>query len=876
MRFLIALFLLRNTRKTDSLPAARSAVVPLRLAPPKAAFALLRNTRKTDSLRLPMAKKGSRKGAEPQRKSVMRKEEFLAAWSRHSGGPLLRNTRKTDSLRRHWLACSSPIWWCAFALSSALLAQTNFTGGPALDTEIAQAVKEGQIPGAVVVVGHDGQVVYQKAYGYRALVPEKEVMTLDTIFDAASLTKVIATTSCLMKLVEEGKIRISDRVTQYLPEFQGGKSELTLRHLLTHFSGLRPDLDLKPEWSGYATGIHKALAEKSVSPPNTKFVYSDINFILLGEIVRKVSGETLPEYAHEKIFAPLGMIDTMFLPPPALLPRIAPTEVLPGDTKPLRGIVHDGTTRFMGGIAGHAGLFTTAADLSKFAEMMLGLGARNGVRVFSPVTVRTFTAPQTPAGQPVLRGLGWDIDSPFSGNRGDLYPVGSYGHTGFTGTSVWMDPATNSYVILLTNSVHPTRRPAITSLRGRVANIAVAGLNVDAPAAKESFSHRAAAETASPRNERVLTGLDVLAAEKFASLKGKRVGLITNHTGLDRDGKRNIDLMVAAGVNLKVLFSPEHGFAGKEDHPNVSSTKDAATGLPVISLYGATMRPTAEMMHGIDTLVFDIQDVGARFYTYSCTMAYSLEEAAKQHVSYVVLDRPNPITGEHVEGPVIDPDLHSFVGCLAEPVRHGMTMGELAKMKNDELDVTADLRVVAMKNWHREDWFDSTGLTWIDPSPNMRSLNAALLYPGLGMMEGGKVYSVGRGTDAPFEQIGAEWIRGAELAAYLNARQIPGIRVYATRFTPASSNFAGKLIDGVRFVITDRDTFGSTRFGIELASALEKLYPGKMKWDADLKLTGNRALLKAIQSGDDPRALEQMGDGALQQFRQRRARYLLY
>jgi uncharacterized protein YbbC (DUF1343 family)/CubicO group peptidase (beta-lactamase class C family) len=773
----------------------------------------------------------------------------------------------------------SPVWLLIAGLlgTGALFAESVFTAGPALDAAIEQAVKEDQIPGAVLLIGHDGKVVYQKAYGWRSLTPEKEPMTLDTIFDAASLTKVVATTSCIMKLVEDGKLRMADRVTQYLPEYQAGRSDITVKQLLTHFSGLRPDLDLKPEWSGYEEGILKALIDKPTSLPGTRFVYSDINFILLGEIVHQLTHETLPQYAQEKIFGPLGMTDTMFLPPPSLASRIAPTEVVARGEPPLRGVVHDETTRFMGGVAGHAGLFTTAADLSKFAQMMLGMGTREGVRIFSPLTVRTFTSPETPAENPVIRGYGWDIDSPFAGNRGELFPVGSYGHTGFTGTSLWIDPSTNSYVILLANSVHPNRRPPITSLRARVASAAAAGLNVDSAPGSVVLSQRPRTIPALTRNAEVLTGLDVLAQDNFHALTGKRVGLVTNHTGLSRDGKRNIDLMLAAGVNLKALYSPEHGIAGKEDHENIGNTKDAVSGLPVYSLYsGPNRRPSEEMLKGIDLLVFDIQDVGTRFYTYTCTMANAMQEAANRKIPFMVLDRPNPITGTRVEGPVLDPELKSFIGCDVMPVRHGMTMGEMARMINDSQQPKADLQVIAMQNWQRGDWFDSTGLPWVDLSPNMRSLNAALLYPGIGMLEGGKVYSVGRGTDAPFEQIGAEWIHGRELATYLNTRQIPGIRVYPTRFQPTGSNFAGKMIEGVRFVITNREVFDSCGFGIELGVALAKLYPGKMNWAADEKLTGNKTVLKGMEAAEDPALIAHTYSEDLQRFMQRRKNYLLY
>lgn len=768
------------------------------------------------------------------------------------------------------------------AVSTAVLyAQASFPGAASVDEQINLAVQDGLIPGAVLVVGHDGQVVYRQAYGNRALIPAREPMTIDTIFDAASLTKVVATTSSVMKLFEQGKIRLDDPVTKYLPEFQGGHSPITVRNLMTHFSGLRPDLDLRPAWSGYETGIHRALSDQPAGPPGIRFVYSDINFILMGEIVHRLSGQMLSNYARANIFEPLGMKDTMFQPPPALRPRIAPTEIDPDTGRPLRGVVHDETSRFMGGVAGHAGMFTTADDLAKFAQMLIDRGQANGLTLFTPLTIQKFTTPESPADQPILRGLGWDIDSPFSSNRGDLFPIGSFGHTGFTGTSVWIDPTSRTYVILLTNVVHPQRGKSLSSLRSRVATTVAASYGITAPSVTLTGYNETIVGPGLHRiiepNSQVLTGLDVLAKENFAPLQGRRIGLITNHTGLSRDGKRNVDLMLAAGVKVVTLFAPEHGFLGVEEQPNVADSTDPSTGLPIISLYqGSRRRITSEMLKGIDALVYDTQDAGARFYTRSCTMLYGMEEAAKKHLPFYVLDRPNPITGVHVEGPILDTDLESFVGCFGVPLRHGMTFGELANMANSEQKLGVDLHVVQMQGWNRGDWFDSTGLAWINTSPNIRSLNAALLYPGVAMLEASKNYSVGRGTDAPFEQIGADWIQGRELASFLNSRYIPGIRVYPTRFRPTASNFAGKTIEGIRFVITDRNSFDSTRFGLELGYALEKLYPGKIPWEENRFLIGNHEVLAACQAASDPRTIVQNMEDSLAAFLKRREKYLLY
>jgi uncharacterized protein YbbC (DUF1343 family)/CubicO group peptidase (beta-lactamase class C family) len=771
--------------------------------------------------------------------------------------------------------------WCALFAAASLHAQ-SFTGAAAVDQAINQAIEQGRIPGAVLLIGHDGQVIYRKAYGKRALLPRPEDMTLDTIFDCASLTKVIATTSSVMKLFEQGKFRLNDKITDYIPEFQGGKSDITIRNLLTHFSGLQPDVPLKDPWTGYDTGIKLACTFKPGGPPATRYVYSDINFILLGELVHRLSGKMLNEYARENVFEPLGMKDTMFQPPASLIPRIAPTERWPVKTgQPLRGVVHDPTARNMGGVAGHAGLFSTADDLARFAQMMINGGELNGVRIFSALTVDKFTEPQSPPDQTILRGLGWDIDSPQSGNRGELFPIGSFGHTGFTGTSIWIDPSTKTYVILLANSVHPDLRPAITPLRNKIATIVAANVGITEKRVTVTGYNEtmpaAGGRRVIGRNGSTLTGLDVLAADKFSLFAGKRIGLITNHTGFTREGKRNIDAMRAAGVKIQALFSPEHGFVGAEDRAGIQDTTDPATGITVYSLYGKTTRPTSEMLKGLDALVYDIQDVGVHFYTYETTMAYAMEEAAKAGVAFYVLDRPNPITGVKVEGPFLDAANKSFVGYMAgEPVRHGMTIGELAKMFNEENKLGANLTVVQMKDWSRGDWFDSTGLSWINPSPNMRSLNAAMLYPGVCFLESPKNLSVGRGTDAPFEQIGADFIGGRELAAYLNGRQIPGVRVYPISFTPTESNFKGTRVEGVRFQIINREAMDAGRLGMELVAAIEKLYPGKVDFALSKRIIGSNDIIQRLKAGEDPRNLDTLMQDDVEAFLAKRAKYLLY
>jgi uncharacterized protein YbbC (DUF1343 family) len=384
------------------------------------------------------------------------------------------------------------------------------------------------------------------------------------------------------------------------------------------------------------------------------------------------------------------------------------------------------------------------------------------------------------------RGLGWDINTSFSTNRGDLFPLGSFGHTGFTGTSIWIDPASQMFVIFLSNRVHPNGKGDVGSLRGRVASI-VAGAVNDATAVTRARaqlsryyeqligSQALTFVTAGRSNDaKVLTGIDVLERDGFKQLQGLRVGLVTNHTGRDREGQQTIDaLHKAPGVSLVALFSPEHGI--RVSPMRGVGFQDEQTGLPIHSLYGESRRPRPEQLKELGAIVYDIQDIGARFYTYISTLGYVMEEAAKAHVPVFVLDRPNPIGGLDVEGPLADADKLSFTGYHSIPVRHGMTVGELARLYNQERKLGCDLRVIKMEGWRRGMWFDATNLTWVNPSPNMRSLTEATLYTGIGLLETTNV-SVGRGTDTPFELVGAPWIDGPGLAAYLNGRQIPGAR----------------------------------------------------------------------------------------------------
>ncbi len=741
------------------------------------------------------------------------------------------------------------------------------------------------------MVGHDGQVIYRKAYGSRSLEPRREPMTLDTIFDLASLTKVIVTTTAVMQLVEQGKVRLNDPVAKYLPEFaQNGKADITVRQLLTHYSGLEPDLDLKTAWEGKETAYRMAFAETPQDAPGSKFAYSDINFIVLGALVERVSGETLDEYAARHIFVPLKMMHTRFVPPLALragwIGKIAPTQYDENEHM-LRGVVHDPTARRMGGVAGQAGLFSTGDDLAKFAQALLN----GGGGILSALSVQKMTRPEQPPSAPVLRGFGWDIDSPFSSNRGDLLPVGGFGHTGFTGTSMWIDPTTQTYIILLTNAVHPRGKGNAIALRSKVATAVAAALPLTT-SEKESLrwesitgynEAQSAARRMSVRNGSVKNGIDVLEEHAFDVLqvagRKKRIGLVTNQTGVDADGRRTIDVLAgAAGVSLEAIFSPEHGVTGTLDTTDINNSKDAATGVPVYSVYGATdaaRRPAADVMKSLDAVVIDIQDAGTRFYTYETTLGYFLEAAAKVGIELTVLDRPDPITGSFVQGPVSDAGHESFTNYWTMPVRHGMTVGELAKMFNAERNIDAKLTVVAMEGWQRGDWFDSTGLGWVNPSPNLRSVTEAALYPGVALIEGTNV-SVGRGTDTPFELVGAPWIKSKELAAYLNGRGIAGVRFVPVTFTPTASAHAGQKCEGINISLVERNALDAPELGIELASALRTLYPTDFKMERMADLLVNQAAYDGLVAGRDPRRIAQDWQDELEKFQLLRQKYLIY
>jgi uncharacterized protein YbbC (DUF1343 family)/CubicO group peptidase (beta-lactamase class C family) len=759
----------------------------------------------------------------------------------------------------------------------------------AIDAAVEESISRGELPGAVVLVGSRDRVVFRKAYGSRAILPAREPMTVDTVFDVASLTKPVATATSVMILVERGKIALRDPVVQHIPEFApegGDREKVTVEQLLTHRAGLPPDDPIELYTGSRVEIFERKYRQPLEAAPGSRFRYSDVGYEVLGELVERVSGEPLDRFTQENVFRPLGMKDSHFRPvaasrflgermgltdlsrPP--ISRIAPTERR--EDRWMRGEVHDPRAYAVGGVAGHAGLFSTADDLSRYCRMVLAGGKLGPARVLSPLGVEAMTRPRS-YGDDDVRALGWDVATAYSRNRGDLFPPGSFGLTGFTGTSLWLDPSSGTWVVFLSNRVHPDGRGDVNRLRGLVSTIVAASLSADTRVAARRLAARV------PVRRNVLAGVDVLAADGFAAIAGKRVGLVTHAAARARDGRSTIEVLSSdearkAGVTLVALFSPEHGILSDADS-RVADQVDPGTGLPIHSLYGERRRPRPEQMKGLDALVLDLQDVGTRFYTYITTARYLLEEAARAKIPLVVLDRPDPIGPLAVEGPLADPDRTSFTVPHTIPVRYGMTPGELALLFNDEVKIGARVEVVKLSGWARGLWYDETGLEWVNPSPNMRSLTEAALYPGIGLLETTNV-SVGRGTDTPFEVVGAPWVDGRRLAAVLSARKIRGVTFTPIHFTPASSTYAGERCGGVRLTVTDRDALAPVALGIEIAVALRDLHPVDWKTVKLLDLLANRDTFERLQRGETADSIIRSWSDDVEAFRARRARFLLY
>lgn len=739
-------------------------------------------------------------------------------------------------------------------MDSAVLAQ--------IDAVVAEGIDDNKMPGCVVAIGRHGKLVFRKAFGQRRVEDGAEAMTVDTLFDLASLTKPVATATSVMILAERGKVNLNEPAAKYLPEFgRNGKQDVTVMQLLTHQGGLISDNSLDDYGEGPEKAWQNICALKLWAKPAAEFNYSDVGFIVLGKLVERVSGESLDAFTRKNIFQPLEMKDTGYLPDKRLRSRAATTERREG--RWMKGEVHDPRSYALGGAAGHAGLFSTADDLAVYAQMLLKKGRFDGGRIIEAASIAEMTAPvQVPGG---FRALGWDYRSHYSSNRGDGFSPRAFGHGGFTGTSLWVDPGLDMFVIFLSNRVHPNGKGSVNAIAGRIGTIAADAVIQPAQTAAKAT-----------KSAGVLTGIDILRRNGFKQIDGRRVGLITNQSGIARDGTSTIAVLHdAKNVEIAALFSPEHGIAGILDQSGIADSRDKHTGLMIYSLYGKNRKPTPESLKGIDTLVFDIQDIGCRFYTYISTMGLAMQAADAAGIRFVVLDRPNPLGGIEVSGPMLDGGSESFVAFHNLPIRHGMTVGELALLFRDELKLDLDLQIVAVEGWRRGDYFDATGLPWVNPSPNMRNLDEAILYPGMGLLETTNL-SVGRGTRTPFELIGAPWLDGRRLAAALKQAELPGVEFTPIAFVPDANKYAGETCGGIGISITDRKTFDTMGVGLEVARNLRLLYPDHWKAAKYNRLLGNNAVYTAILDGKPLQEISAAYRPELESFIERRRKYLLY
>ncbi len=756
-----------------------------------------------------------------------------------------------------------------------------------IDALVEEAIADGQTPGAVVAIGRGNKLAFLRAYGDRQTEPTVEKATPDTLYDLASVTKVASTAIGIAILVERGELSYDDKIAKFFPEFaQNGKENVTVRDCVTHVSGLTPDNDIKDYVGFNREEIWANVCKLGLrSAPGERFSYSDVGFITCGFLIEKISGVSQDEFLRENVYRPLGMLDTGYNPNEERRRRAAASEKrTPKDADWIKGVVHDPRAYEMDGVAGHAGLFSTGVDMAILGAALAGRGTyvpasdpSSPIRILKPETFAQMTAPQAvPRG---IRSLGWDKRSPYSGNRGSNMSPSAFGHGGFTGTAFWVDPDFDLFVVFLGNRLHPDGEGGVNALAGKIGTIAVDAIRErpDADATKDFVAKSVYRSPNAGKSDvsGTLAGIDALDRDGYSILKGRKVGLLTNQTGILRDGRRIPKAMRDAGVELTTLFSPEHGLYGVLDQSDIGDGKDSETGLPVFSLYGDVRRPTPEMLRDVDVFVFDIQDVGVRFYTYVSAMCSAMQAAADLGKSFVVLDRPNPIGGEIVDGPGLDAGRESYVAFFSMPIRHGMTVGEIALLYASEYRLNLDLTVVPCENWSRGQYFDETGLTWVNPSPNMRSLTEALLYPGIGIPEFTNI-SVGRGTETPFEVVGAPWIDADDLAAKMNAEKLPGIEFEPIRFTPTASKYANEEIAGLRLKLTDRDAFRAVETGVALASRLKNDYPDKWERKNANTLLLNDETLEAIEAGKPIGEIAPLWTPEIERFKKIRADYLVY
>ena len=719
----------------------------------------------------------------------------------------------------------------------------------AIPKALRDAIRRSKSPGGVLYVGDPDRTYLHIAHGLRQRISQRKVARLDTLYDLASLTKVVATTTALMLLRDEGRFSLDQPITEFvpIPAFR----DITLLHLLTHTAGLVPVEPYYETLSSVDEILQQSAKDGIIDLPDTVHSYSDVGFMLLGKLVEILARDSLDAFCNKRIFEPLGMHRTAFNPPAAWARNCAATEYDPWRERVIVGEVHDENAYAVGGVAGHAGLFSTAEDLALFCRALL-----TG-QILPEGTLKEMT---TLGIKPLYpwQGIGWEMDPWATKKKGYLPSRSVFGHTGWTGTSMWLDRDTGLFAILLGNTCHPSRAARDTETFRRIV-------------------HRGIARTFYPNTTNTHTGLDRLTRENFHIVEKKRIALLTNSAAVDQLGRPITDVLRLTDLpDLRIIYSPEHGFRGQaEAGANVGEQAgDRAGAVPVISLYGARKAPTPEELEAVDLFVIDLQDIGARYYTYMATMRRCLEACARAKTPALILDRPNPIGGVVLEGPIAT-DTSSDVSSAAIPVRHGMTMGELALffLANDLKDSGLELTINTLDNWQPERLFGECSLPWIPPSPNIPTPETALLYIGTCLFEGTNL-NEGRGTETPFSLIGAPWLAPQRIVDSVHYKDRAGCSLEAVDFTPRSipgkaSNprYKNKICHGIRIHLEDPRVLRPFRLTLALLRAIRRHHPKDFQWTSGFdRLAGGSDLRARIEAGSSARAITRHHESALRAF----------
>ena len=697
---------------------------------------------------------------------------------------------------------------------------------PHIRDALVDAVTRSKSPGAVAYVGNFDETFFQGAYGDRQIVPQTLPATVQTIYDLASLTKVVATTSAAMRLKEDGVIDLDQPIVEFLPvpAFKG----ITFRHLLTHTAGLAPGFAYYRQHTSVTEMVQHFSLTAVKEPPGLHRVYSDIGFMILGLVLEFAAKAPLQNICHKHIFEPLEMNWTRFNPPEMWEQQCAATELCHWRHYVVRGVVHDENAFAVGGVSGHAGLFSTVDDLATFCRALLS------GKVVSESTLDEMTTLGQFPGYP-WQGIGWLLDPWLSDAQGALPTRRAIGHTGWTGTSIWMDRDSGLFSIELGNTCHPSRRHRHNREFRQV-------------------FYTALAEKFYPKKCAAHTGLDRVVREKFRPLLNKRIALLTNSAAVDMLGRPILDVLaLEPAVNVHLLYSPEHGLKGQAEAGAKVGSVQGTT--PVISLYGDRKAPSGAELEEIDLFVVDLPDVGSRYYTYMATMKNCLEACARHRKPVLILDRPNPLGGVILEGPVAT-KTDSLVCCAPIPVRHGMTLGELATFFAAHMHRKPHVNVSLVDGWPRALQFPDCSLPWVPPSPNMPTPETALVYVGMCLIEGTNL-NEGRGTKSPFTIFGAPWMDSKKVIDSLSTEAMLGCRLEAETYTPvsipgkaSSPRYQDQRFNGIRLTVENREIIRPFTLALALIQAVRTLHPQHFQWGPTFDvLAGSDRLRRELEAG---------------------------